>query len=361
MKHSIWIFLFVLLHTLSASADCETQLRQKICFRNESQLKHFSISSTEYNLKYMQETCDEAAPIYMINELIYEYKNLPAQFKKLMCSLKKIIIFDDIFPDHTAQIIPHLDKSTVETRTYQRMDQKFVREISGLQNGVSMRIYQGVFGMDIEKKSNEKLKNTFKKENTHNHSFDFNGVVSQIPYILVHELAHVLDEYNEINPCTPYLDFYCYKQDVKAELPESFAEISWKYDAHEIGLVSLKKESKLARNKITSDFNQIKSTQHYVSVIEKSEFVSSYATFNPLEDFAETVSHYFMHTHYEASKTLKASSFDYKSLDLYAPRPSLKTKLKFVEDVLHAQKLKFGPETKKFKKIHVLYKSFKRK
>ncbi len=359
MKSVTKVFLMTIAllgHGVTAFGECEEQLRERFCYINESNLKHISISKAQYNLKYLQQTCTDQPPFMIVQDIISEYRRLPLQFKKLMCSLKRIVIFDDIIPTHLAQVIPHYDESSIKEKAYTSIKQKLVREISGIQDGISMRIYQGIFHGDMQEKSNEKLKATFKEEGAHNHEFEFHKIHTQLPYILIHELAHVLDEYNSVNPCATHLDHSCNKRKIQQELAQSFANISWNYDNQNTKL-KLKRDSDLARNKISKEFDKIKSTHQYVSVIKQSEFVSSYATFDQFEDFAETVTHFFMHSHYDAKKILKAKTSEHQDVDLYQPRESLNKKYSYIENLLEKSDLKLKPTEKAFRKIKTLIKS----
>ncbi|WP_413586031.1 hypothetical protein [Bdellovibrio sp. HCB274] len=234
-------------------------------------------------------------PAEVYQNLRTVYQRLPHHFQKMMCNVPIILVADEMF---SLAMAGFTDQDTPTPKSFMAFSASLVTEIPSADAVFGWK-EQKVFGIQAPRYEVGKKGPRV--------SMRSKSPVETLEYVVIHELAHLLDFSNNVNNfvCKPGADnFDCKKiptteqegiEYSKHQYPveDSWGYLSWKNASqpNEKNMFPLYSKLCFYRCKETLKLSDM---DEFYQQFDQTDFVSAYAATNPWDDFAESMAFYVM-------------------------------------------------------------------
>lgn len=295
-----------------AQADtCGQMLAPNICVVKTDLNALKFLSPVEESLFLMKRTClatPEAKDL--TRKLLEDVSHLPEPIQEAFCALPRVFIEigkNSFFSGRTGAIY---DPRSVRFSKEKNQNGKSIR-IKALQTGFFIQLDRVNFIENLERPENRHFHKEFGLNFSKNgpykalplFRYEMNGLPSErLLQTVIHETGHLIDFLNKLVPrdleCEDG-DSQCIERLPKAVAAHGFLKQSWDAKVNKTqGSLSWKLNSKLRKLCFSRDDCTGKSKSSHAEIIMKglheSSFPSLYSMENPMEDFAESTSSYFL-------------------------------------------------------------------
>ena len=297
--------------------DCRANIRQAICLADP-----VAPGNSDRNAN-LNRACDPTHSLDYAPAFEALYDSYPAQFQKMFCSLRRIFVERGFYGSAYAGRFTDENHQAVEGAVI-GFRQSLIESPFALGEWASWKEQLNFGGDQVD----YTLKFPYPKYEVSNAApGDF------MAFVFAHEFGQLFDFANQINQYQ--YNEACSKTYSCLATPGTWSAISWRAEEERLSSSEFAYSTGFCFYACTTALSPSLSGYIYDSFL-LTNFISTYASSNPYDDFAETLAYYY--TRNTLKKSIVLSSAPGKSVDLTERinSPLLNAKLRYVETFLRS-------------------------
>jgi hypothetical protein len=298
--------------------DCRENIRQAICLVDQVDPK--TPGSADENSS-LTRPCDPVHSIDYVPAFEALYDSYPPQFQKMFCSLRRIFVERGFFGSAYAGSFTDSDGKRLEGAVI-GVRQSLIEHPFSISAWASWK-EQLNFGGDPKDYA---LKLPFPK-------FEIPGESSSdfMSFVFAHEFGHLFDFKNNVNQFKG--DPECFKTESCPAVAGTWTSLSWSTESSHSPTSRFSNSSALCFYDCKTTLSPALIPDVYEAFFG-SNFISTYSSTNPYDDFAEMLAYYYLRTTLKKSVLLSYSEAKTVDATDRLQAPALKEKLDYVEKFL---------------------------